>query len=62
MASIHLANGNRRWAQARNLPKERGYEAGIAPGLELLKSCKAGAIPEISIYGFTQDNTRRASA
>lgn len=56
-----IPDGNRRWAQVHNLPKEMGYEAGIAPGLALLRSCKALDIPEISIYGFTQDNTHRAS-
>jgi undecaprenyl diphosphate synthase len=54
-----IPDGNRRWAQARGLPKEAGYEFGIEPGLELFDLCKALSVEEVSVYGFTQDNTRR---
>ena len=57
-----IPDGNRRWAQARGLPKEDGYAFGIAPGLELFEFCSALDIEEVSIYGFTQDNTRRPAA
>jgi undecaprenyl diphosphate synthase len=57
-----IPDGNRRWAKARGLPKEAGYAFGIEPGLELFELCRARAIEEVSIYGFTQDNTRRPSA
>jgi undecaprenyl diphosphate synthase len=57
-----IPDGNRRWAQARGLPKESGYEFGIAPGLALFQMCEALGIPEVSVYGFTQDNTRRPAA
>lgn len=54
-----IPDGNRRWAAARGLPKEDGYAKGIAPGLELFALCKANGIEEVSVYCFTQDNTRR---
>ena len=54
-----IPDGNRRWAIDRGLPKEAGYEHGVAPGLLLYEKCKERGIREISIYGFTQDNTRR---
>jgi undecaprenyl diphosphate synthase len=54
-----IPDGNRRWARARGLPPESGYEHGIAPGLSLFEHCKGCGIDEISVYGFTQDNTRR---
>jgi undecaprenyl diphosphate synthase len=57
-----IPDGNRRWAQAHGLPKEDGYAHGIAPGLALFEHCSALDIEEVSIYGFTQDNTRRPSA
>jgi undecaprenyl diphosphate synthase len=57
-----IPDGNRRWAQARNLPREDGHASGIAPGLTLFELCKARGIGEVSVYGFTQDNTRRAAA
>jgi undecaprenyl diphosphate synthase len=54
-----IPDGNRRWAVAQGLGKEAGYAQGIAPGLVLMEACKALGIPEISVYGFTQDNTKR---
>jgi undecaprenyl diphosphate synthase len=57
-----IPDGNRRWAVSRGLAKEQGYQFGIEPGLTLFEMCRSQGIPEISIYGFTQDNTKRASA
>jgi undecaprenyl diphosphate synthase len=54
-----IPDGNRRWATAHGLPKEQGYAWGIAPGLALFDECKAMGVEEVSVYGFTQDNTRR---
>lgn len=57
-----IPDGNRRWAAARGLPKEDGYANGMAPGLELFELCRATGIEEVSVYCFTQDNTRRPAA
>jgi undecaprenyl diphosphate synthase len=57
-----IPDGNRRWACARQLPKEAGYASGIAPGLALFELCRSLEIEEVSVYGFTQDNTRRPAA
>jgi undecaprenyl diphosphate synthase len=54
-----IPDGNRRWAVARGLSKEDGYGHGLKPGLELFERCRMLGIPEVSVYGFTQDNTRR---
>jgi len=54
-----IPDGNRRWAVGRGLSKEAGYQAGIGPGLALFEICKSQGIPEVSVYGFTQDNTKR---
>jgi undecaprenyl diphosphate synthase len=43
------------------LAKEKGYENGIAPGVALFEACKTLGIEEVSVFGFTQDNTRRPS-
>ncbi len=56
-----IPDGNRRWAVQQGLPKEHGYARGIAPGLALFDACKAVGVEEVSVYGFTQDNTRRAT-
>ena len=56
-----IPDGNRRWAVAHGLPKEAGYAYGLAPWLILYDRCKDYGIKEVSIYCFTQDNTKRAS-
>ena len=56
-----IPDGNRRWAIDHGLPKEAGYAHGINPGLLLFEKCKEYGIKEASIYGFTQDNTKRPS-
>jgi undecaprenyl diphosphate synthase len=54
-----IPDGNRRWAMERGMPKDAGYAYGIYPGLVLFEKCKASGIEEMSIYGFTKDNTKR---
>lgn len=54
-----IPDGNRRWAAAKGLERQDGYEAGIAPGLALYEMCRDRGIPEVSVYGFTGDNTKR---
>lgn len=56
-----IPDGNRRWAVRQGLSKQMGYQAGIEPGLALYETCKSRGIPEVSVYGFTQDNTKRPS-
>jgi len=57
-----IPDGNRRWAVKHGLAREQGYASGIAPGVALFEACKALGIGEVSVFGFTQDNTRRPSA
>ncbi len=57
-----IPDGNRRWASAHGLSKEDGYRFGIEPGLALFDLCKTLGIPEVSVFGFTQDNTKRPAA
>jgi undecaprenyl diphosphate synthase len=54
-----IPDGNRRWAAARGLARQDGYGHGIAPALELFELCRERGIPEVSVYCFTQDNTKR---
>lgn len=57
-----IPDGNRRWAAAHGLSKEAGYAFGIDPGLLLYEQCRHLGIEEISVYCFTQDNTKRPSS
>ncbi|AGL00501.1 polyprenyl diphosphate synthase [Desulfoscipio gibsoniae] len=54
-----IPDGNRRWAQGKGLPKEDGYQNGLDPGMMLYELCVELGIPELTFYGFTQDNTKR---
>ncbi len=54
-----IPDGNRRYAKSKDLSKEKGYEKGLMPGLMALLHCKELGIEELSIYGFTVDNTKR---
>lgn len=56
-----IPDGNRRWAINKGLSKEKGYDKGLNPGLELFKLCQKIGIKEITYYGFTMDNTKRPS-
>lgn len=56
-----IPDGNRRWASSRGLPKEKGYDRGLDPGLQLFRLCKEVGVKELTFYGFTQDNTKRPS-
>jgi len=54
-----IPDGNRRWSEQNGMPKEKGYEKGIDPGLILFKLCQQTGIEEVTYYGFTTDNTKR---
>ena len=54
-----IPDGNRRWALSNSMTKDKGYEYGINPGLEVFKLCQKENIKEVTFYGFTVDNTKR---
>lgn len=54
-----IPDGNRRWAQGQGMSKDKGYDLGIDPGLEVFKICRDCGIKEITYYGFTTDNAKR---
>lgn len=56
-----IPDGNRRWALLQGMSKENGYASGLLPGIDLFHQCKALGIKEITYYGFTTDNTKRAT-
>src|SRR5688572_6795574 len=56
-----IPDGNRRWAETHGLPRHAGYEYGLTPALELVETCLELGVQELTFYGFTQDNTKRAA-
>ena len=56
-----IPDGNRRWALGKGYEKQDGYNYGIKPGFELYNLCTELGIKELTLYGFTEDNTKRPS-
>lgn len=56
-----IPDGNRRWALGKGMTKEKGYASGLMPGIKLFHECKKLGVKELTYYGFTTDNTKRAS-
>lgn len=54
-----IPDGNRRWAVNCGLEKKDGYKHGINPGFKLYELCKGLGVEELTLYGFTVDNTKR---
>lgn len=54
-----IPDGNRRWAIDHGMTKEKGYNKGLDPGLQVFKLCEQYGIKELTFYGFTADNTKR---
>ncbi|MFA6940256.1 MAG: polyprenyl diphosphate synthase [Clostridiaceae bacterium] len=54
-----IPDGNRRWAVSNEMSKEKGYAAGLEPGLAVFKLCEEIGVKEITYYGFTTDNNKR---
>ncbi|MEG6616395.1 undecaprenyl diphosphate synthase family protein [Peptococcaceae bacterium 1198_IL3148] len=54
-----IPDGNRRWAVQNGYRKQDGYSHGVNPGFLLYETCLELGIPELTFYGFTQDNTKR---
>ncbi|MGI6730924.1 MAG: undecaprenyl diphosphate synthase family protein [Anaerovoracaceae bacterium] len=57
-----IPDGNRRWAVGKGMDKKDGYHYGISPGFHLYELCKEIGVRELTLYGFTVDNTKRPAA
>lgn len=59
----HLAiimDGNRRWAQQRNLMAPMGHKQGAETVKTLIKFCLSRKIEIVSVYAFSLENYKRA--
>lgn len=54
-----IPDGNRRWAAAKGMEKQQGYQFGLEPGLQVLRMARDYGVEEITYYGFTTDNCKR---
>lgn len=54
-----IMDGNRRWAQNRNLPKVAGYKYGLEALREIYNTCIDVGIKYLTIYAFSTENKFR---
>lgn len=58
----HLAivmDGNERWAQRRNLPRNAGHRAGVKSVDEIVLTCRRLGIQALTLYAFSTENLER---
>jgi undecaprenyl diphosphate synthase len=59
---VHVAvimDGNGRWAQARNLPRPAGHQAGMAAVREIVEGGLQAGVGVLTLFAFSQENWRR---
>lgn len=54
-----IADGNGRWAEARNLPRQKGHDAGLHKIEDLLHWATELKIKYLSVYVFSLENWKR---
>ncbi|MDD5337338.1 MAG: polyprenyl diphosphate synthase [Candidatus ainarchaeum sp.] len=54
-----IPDGNRRWANKKNVSLVEGYDKGIRKIGDVLKWCKEYDVRTLSMWGFSTDNARR---
>src|ERR1700733_1783115 len=57
-----IADGNRRWADARGLPVSAGYEAGSDTLKARLQDAIELGVEELTVYSFSTENWSRPAA
>ena len=54
-----IADGNRRWAKERGIPKIEGHKRGFDVIQELIEGAKDAGIEYVSFYVFSTENWGR---
>ena len=54
-----IPDGNGRWAEARNLPRNQGHRKGVENVREFVRSCSELGIRMLTLYAFSQENWDR---
>jgi undecaprenyl diphosphate synthase len=61
-APRHIAiimDGNGRWAEARNMRRVRGHEAGIDSVRAIAEECARIGVEQLTLYAFSEENWKR---
>ena len=54
-----IMDGNRRWAQLKNLPSALGHKKGVEALKNTLKACDDFGIKYLTVYAFSTENWSR---
>lgn len=54
-----IMDGNGRWANARNMPREQGHKVGAQTFRDVVEYCKKIGIKYITVYAFSTENWKR---
>jgi undecaprenyl diphosphate synthase len=54
-----IMDGNRRWAQARGLPRLAGHRAGVEAVRRTVRACLDRGVAWLTLYAFSSENWRR---
>ncbi len=55
-----IMDGNRRWAQQRNLPRSEGHKAGADSVMRTVSCCQKYGIRYLTLYAFSTENWKRS--
>ena len=59
---VHIAvimDGNGRWAQARDLPRPAGHQAGMAAVRQIVEAGLEAGVQVLTLFAFSQENWQR---
>lgn len=54
-----IMDGNGRWAELRNQPREAGHKAGSAAVRRIVRVCRRLGVEALTLYAFSEQNWRR---
>jgi undecaprenyl diphosphate synthase len=54
-----IMDGNGRWAEARNMRRVRGHQAGIDSVREIAEECARLGVGQLTLYAFSEENWKR---
>jgi undecaprenyl diphosphate synthase len=54
-----IMDGNRRWAQKKNLPKIAGYKVGLEALKDVYETCLSLGVKYLTVYAFSTENMNR---
>ncbi len=57
-----VMDGNGRWAQRRNLPRNAGHRAGVSSVDDIVSACRRLGIPALTLYALSMENLERPRA